>query len=256
MIKLTNVSKSYAKSDKMAVSNLSLEIRDGEIFGFLGPNGAGKSTTIKMITGILAPTCGTIEVNGVNMAENPIAVKSMIGFVPDNHETYETLKGIEYLNFVGTMYNVETSALKSRIEEYSQIFEMRDALPNLISSYSHGMKQKLMVIAALIHQPKVWILDEPLTGLDPQSAFQLKQLMRKHADEGNTVFFSSHVIDVVEKVCDRIGIINHGELVAVDTLDNIRANDKVSLESIFLTLTSEKHAESNVESTENKPENK
>lgn len=256
MIKLTNVSKSYAKSDKMAVSNLSLEIRDGEIFGFLGPNGAGKSTTIKMITGILAPTCGVIEVNGVNMAENPIAVKSMIGFVPDNHETYETLKGIEYLNFVGTMYNVETSVLKSRIEEYSQIFEMRDALPNLISSYSHGMKQKLMVIAALIHQPKVWILDEPLTGLDPQSAFQLKQLMRKHADEGNTVFFSSHVIDVVEKVCDRIGIINHGELVAVDTLDNIRANDKVSLESIFLTLTAEKHAESNVESAENKPENK
>ncbi|MGN1039906.1 MAG: ABC transporter ATP-binding protein, partial [Candidatus Fimimonas sp.] len=247
---------SYAKSDKMAVSNLSLEIRDGEIFGFLGPNGAGKSTTIKMITGILAPTCGVIEVNGVNMAENPIAVKSMIGFVPDNHETYEMLKGIEYLNFVGTMYNVETSALKSRIEEYSQIFEMRDALPNLISSYSHGMKQKLMVIAALIHQPKVWILDEPLTGLDPQSAFQLKQLMRKHADEGNTVFFSSHVIDVVEKVCDRIGIINHGELVAVDTLDNIRANDKVSLESIFLTLTAEKHAESDVESAENKQENK
>ena len=257
MIKLTNVSKSYGKSNKMAVSNLSMEIRDGEIFGFLGPNGAGKSTTIKMITGILSPTCGTIEVNGVNMAEDPIAVKSIIGYVPDNHETYETLKGIEYLNFVGTMYNVETSVLKSRIEEYSQVFDMRDALPNLISSYSHGMKQKLMVIAALIHQPKVWILDEPLTGLDPQSAFQLKQFMRKHADEGNTVFFSSHVIDVVEKVCDRIGIINHGELVAVDTLDNIRANDKVSLESIFLTLTAEKHTENGVGAhSENNSENK
>lgn len=257
MIKLTNVSKSYGKSNKMAVSNLSMEIRDGEIFGFLGPNGAGKSTTIKMITGILSPSCGTIDVNGVNMAEDPIAVKSIIGYVPDNHETYETLKGIEYLNFVGTMYNVETSVLKSRIEEYSQVFEMRDALPNLISSYSHGMKQKLMVIAALIHQPKVWILDEPLTGLDPQSAFQLKQLMRKHADEGNTVFFSSHVIDVVEKVCDRIGIINHGELVAVDTLDNIRANDKVSLESIFLTLTAEKHIENEVGAhSENNSENK
>lgn len=241
MIQLTNVSKSYAKSGKMAVKDLSLEIRDGEIFGFLGPNGAGKSTTIKMITGILSPDCGTIEVNGINMAEDPIAVKSAIGFVPDNHETYETLKGIEYLNFVGTMYNVETNVLKKRIDEYAQMFEMSDALPSMISSYSHGMKQKLMVIAALIHQPKVWILDEPLTGLDPQSAFQLKQLMRKYADEGNTVFFSSHVIDVVEKVCDRIGIINHGELVAVDTLDNIRANEKVSLESIFLTLTAERH---------------
>lgn len=241
MIKLNNVSKTYAKSGSMAVKDLTLEIRDGEIFGFLGPNGAGKSTTIKMITGILTPDCGTIEVNGINMAENPIGVKSLIGFVPDNHDTYETLKGIEYLNFIGTMYNVESGVLKQRIEEYAEAFELKDALPDMIASYSHGMKQKLMIIAALIHQPKVWILDEPLTGLDPQSAFRLKQLMRKHADEGNTVFFSSHVIDVVEKVCDRIGIINHGELVAVDTLDNIRADSNVSLESIFLTITNDKH---------------
>ena len=241
MIKLNNVSKTYAKSGSMAVKDLTLEIRDGEIFGFLGPNGAGKSTTIKMITGILTPDCGTIEVNGINMAENPIGVKSLIGFVPDNHDTYETLKGIEYLNFIGTMYNVESGVLKQRIEEYAEEFELKDALPDMIASYSHGMKQKLMIIAALIHQPKVWILDEPLTGLDPQSAFRLKQLMRKHADEGNTVFFSSHVIDVVEKVCDRIGIINHGELVAVDTLDNIRADSSVSLESIFLTITNDKH---------------
>ncbi len=241
MIKLSNVSKTYAKSDSMAVKNLTLEIRDGEIFGFLGPNGAGKSTTIKMITGILTPDCGTIEVNGINMAENPIGVKSLIGFVPDNHDAYETLKGIEYLNFIGTMYNVESIVLKQRIEEYAEAFELKSALPDMISSYSHGMKQKLMIIAALIHQPKVWILDEPLTGLDPQSAFRLKQLMRKYADEGNTVFFSSHVIDVVEKVCDRIGIINHGELVAVDTLDNIRADSNVSLESIFLTITNDKH---------------
>jgi len=216
-----------------------LEIKDGEIFGFLGPNGAGKSTTIKMITGILTPDEGTIEVDGVNMAENAIAAKSSIGFVPDNHETYETLKGIEYLNFIGTMYGVESKALKARIDEYAEMFQLKDALPNMISSYSHGMKQKLMVIAALIHEPKVWILDEPLTGLDPQSAFQLKQLMRSHADKGNTVFFSSHVIDVVEKVCDRIGIINHGKLVAVDTLENIRADEKVSLESLFLTITSD-----------------
>ena len=242
MIRLSNVSKTYAKSQKKAVDGRSLEIKDGEIFGFLGPNGAGKSTTIKMITGILSPDEGTIEVDGVNLAENSIAAKSRIGFVPDNHETYETLKGIEYLNFIGTMYGVETGALKARISEYAEMFQLSDALPNMISSYSHGMKQKLMVIAALIHDPKVWILDEPLTGLDPQSAFQLKQLMRKHAEQGNTVFFSSHVIDVVEKVCDRIGIINHGQLVAVDTLDNIRKDESVSLESLFLTITADETA--------------
>lgn len=239
MIRLTNVSKTYGKSQTKAVDSLSLEIKDGEIFGFLGPNGAGKSTTIKMITGILTPTEGTIEVDGINVADNPALAKSHIGFVPDNHETYETLKGIEYLNFIGTMYGVESNVLKQRITEYADMFQLTSALPNMISSYSHGMKQKLMVIAALIHEPKVWILDEPLTGLDPQSAFQLKQLMRKHADQGNTVFFSSHVIDVVEKVCDRIGIVNHGRLVAVDTLDNIRADENVSLESLFLTITSD-----------------
>lgn len=245
MLRISNVSKTYAKAGKMAVNNLSLEIQDGEIFGFLGPNGAGKSTTIKMITGILSPDSGAIEVNGINIADNPIVAKSLIGFVPDNHETYETLKGIEYLNFIGTMYNVESAVLKSKIEEYAALFQMTDALPNMISSYSHGMKQKISVIAALIHDPKVWILDEPLTGLDPQSAFVLKQLMRKHADAGNTVFFSSHVIDVVEKVCDRIAIINHGELVAVDTLDNIRNNPDVSLESIFLTITADHHTDVN-----------
>lgn len=239
MIRLYNVSKTYAKAATKAVDDLTLEIKAGEIFGFLGPNGAGKSTTIKMITGILAPDSGTIEIDGLNLADDPIAAKSVIGFVPDNHETYDTLKGIEYLNFIGTMYGVSNAALKGKIDEYAALFDMTDALGNMISSYSHGMKQKLSVIAALIHEPKVWILDEPLTGLDPQSAFQLKQLMRSHAEQGNTVFFSSHVIDVVEKVCDRIGIINHGKLVAVDTLDNIRKSDKVSLESLFLTITAD-----------------
>ena len=239
MIRLYNVSKSYGKSQNLAVDSLSLEIKDGEIFGFLGPNGAGKSTTIKMITGILTPTSGTIEVDGVNIADSPLKAKSSIGFVPDNHEVYETLKGNEYLNFIGAMYGVDATTLKARVEEYAHLFAMTDALPNMISSYSHGMKQKLLIIAALVHDPKVWVLDEPMTGLDPQSAFQLKQLMRRHADAGNTVFFSSHVIDVVEKVCDRIAIINHGRLVAVDTLDNIRANNKESLESMFLTITSD-----------------
>lgn len=239
MIKLNGISKTYGKSDVKAVDFLRLEINDGEIFGFLGPNGAGKSTTIKMITGILAPDEGTVEINGVDISENPIKAKMDIGFVPDNHETYETLKGIEYLNFIGTMFKVENSVLQSRIKEYAEMFELTSALPNLISSYSHGMKQKLMIIAALIHEPKVWVLDEPLTGLDPQSAFKLKQLMRKHADNGNTVFFSSHVIDVVEKVCDRIAIINHGKLVVVDTLEKIKKNKDVSLENLFLTVTAD-----------------
>lgn len=238
MIRLTNVSKTYAKSDVKAVDDISLDIRDGEIFGFLGPNGAGKSTTIKMITGILTPSQGTIEVNGVNIADNPVAAKQQIGFVPDNHETYETLKGTEYLRLVGVMYGVEPSQLAERTAKYAEMFQLTDALPQLISSYSHGMKQKLMIIAALVHQPKVWVLDEPLTGLDPQSAFSLKQLMREHAAEGNTVFFSSHVIDVVEKLCDRIAIINHGKIIAVDTLDAIRANPELSLEEVFLSLTS------------------
>ena len=239
MIRLHNVSKTYAKSQTKAVEDLSLEIKAGEIFGFLGPNGAGKSTTIKMITGILSPDRGTIEIDGINIAENPIAAKSIVGFVPDNHETYETLKGVEYLNFIGTMYGLDSATIKAKMDEYATMFNMQDVLHKIISTYSHGMKQKLMVIAALMHEPKVWILDEPLTGLDPQSAYQLKQLMRKQADMGKTVFFSSHVIDVVEKVCDRIAIINHGKLVAVDTLANIRADNKLSLESLFLTITAD-----------------
>lgn len=239
MIRFNNVSKTYVKANVKAVDDLSLTVNDGEIFGFLGPNGAGKSTTIKILTGILSADYGTVEINGVNLAENPIVAKSQIGFVPDNHETFDTLKGIEYLNFIGVMYDVPSDVLAQRIEHYSRVFEMTDAVPNLIAGYSHGMKQKLMLIAALIHQPKVWVLDEPLTGLDPQAAYQLKRLMREHADAGNTVFFSSHVIDVVEKVCDRIAIINHGRLVAVDTLDNIRANPTLSLEDIFLTITAD-----------------
>ena len=237
MIRLHNVSKTYPNSPKKAVDDLSLEVNSGEIFGFIGPNGAGKSTTIKMMTGILTPDNGTIEIDGVNLADNPIAAKSLIGFVPDNHETYETLKGIEYLNFIGTMYGVHPTILKQNVSKYATIFGMLGALPQMISTYSHGMKQKLLIIAALIHEPKVWILDEPLTGLDPQSAFQLKQFMRSYAKQGNTVFFSSHVIDVVEKLCDRIGIINHGKLVAVDTLKGLRANKRVSLEKLFLTMT-------------------
>lgn len=238
MIRIYDVSKTYSKSQVKAVDGVNLEVKSGEIFGFLGPNGAGKSTTIKMLTGILTPDCGTIEIEGVNMADNAILAKSKIGYVPDNHETYDTLKGIEYLNFIGTMFGVDANTLKDNIEKYAELFSMTDALGSLISSYSHGMKQKIMIIAALIHDPEVWILDEPLTGLDPQSAFQIKSIMRERADAGKTVFFSSHVIDVVEKVCDRIAIINNGRIIAVDTLENIRQSKSVTLEQIFLSLTS------------------
>lgn len=238
MITLQNVSKKYINADRPAVDNLSLEVNSGEIFGFLGPNGAGKSTTIKMLTGILKADSGNIQIDGISLKEHPLKAKARIAYVPDNHESYETLKGIEYLNFIGTVYRVPKKELNERIEKYAKDFEIFDVLGNLISSYSHGMKQKIMIVASLIHQPSVWILDEPLTGLDPQSAYKLKQYMREYADSGKTVFFSSHVIEVVEKLCDRIAIINKGKLIAVDTLDNIRASADVSLEELFLTLTS------------------
>ena len=236
MISINGVSKTYG-NDKKAVDNLTLEVKSGEIFGFLGPNGAGKSTTIKMLTGILKADCGTISIDGIDISQEPIKAKSLIGYVPDNHETYETLTGYEYLHFLGVVYSVPKDMLKQRIDYYADMFKMKEALSDYISSYSHGMKQKIMVIGAMIHQPKVWILDEPLTGLDPQSAHDLKKLMRQHADAGNTVFFSSHIIDVVEKVCDRIAIINHGRLVAVDTLEALRESGDVSLEQLFLDVT-------------------
>lgn len=236
MIKITNVDKTYAKSAVKAVEDLSLEVFGGEIFGFLGPNGAGKSTTIKMLTGILNSDSGSIEIDGIDIKKDPILAKQKIGYVPDNHETFDSLKGIEYLNFIGTMYNVGEQ-LPERINHYAEVFSMTESLGNLISSYSHGMKQKVMVIASLIVDPAVWILDEPLTGLDPQSAFIIKKIMRERADKGKTVFFSSHVIDVVEKVCDRVGIIQKGKLVAVGTLDQLKKDSNKSLEEVFLTLT-------------------
>ncbi len=239
MLNINYVSKTYSNSDTKAVEDLCLDVAGGEIFGFLGPNGAGKSTTIKMITGILRPDCGTVTIGGINTSDEPTRAKAKVGYVPDNHETYDTLKGTEYLNFMATMYGVDIKSAKATIDELAEMFDMTDSLGNLISSYSHGMKQKIMIIASLLHDPDLWILDEPMTGLDPKSAFNIKKLMRDRADSGKTVFFSSHVIDVVEKVCDRIAIINHGKLVVVDTLDNIRASDKVSLEDIFLSMTTD-----------------
>ena len=237
MIEIKNVSKAYAKGKK-AIDSLDLTIKDGEIFGFLGPNGAGKTTTIKMITGIIDIDEGDIYIDGVNITENPIEAKRSFGFVPDSPDLFLKLKGIEYLNFLGDIFKMPKSARKSKIEDLAKRFDIYDALNDKIESYSHGMRQKLIVIGALMHNPKNWILDEPMTGLDPKSSYDLKELMKEHAKNGNTVFFSTHVLEVAEKLCDRVGIINKGKIVFVGTIDEIKKEFKDgSLEELFLEIT-------------------
>ncbi|MBS1411894.1 MAG: ABC transporter ATP-binding protein [Christensenellaceae bacterium] len=242
MLKISNLSKSYAKGNKKAVDSLNLEIKNGEIFGFIGPNGAGKTTTIKMITGILNPDRGEIEINGHSLKDDPIAAKMSMGYVPDNHDIYEMLTGREYLSFMADMYSVPMRERKERIERYLSQFELDKAVDSQIKSYSHGMKQKLVITGALLHEPALWILDEPLVGLDPRSAMLLKEQMRAHCSAGNTVFFSTHVLEVAERLCDRIGIIDHGRLIAVGTLDELRSNSGETLESIFLERTAKADA--------------
>lgn len=213
-----------------------MEVKDGEVFGFLGPNGAGKSTVIKMLTGILSMDTGSIQINGSDLKTNPLEAKRQIGYVPDNHAVYEKLTGMEYLNFIADIFDISLEERQEKIKTLLEKFSLSADANNQIGTYSHGMKQKISVIAALIHNPKVWILDEPLTGLDPQSAFVLKEMMKSHAKAGNTVFFSSHVLDVVEKLCDRIAIINEGKIIAVGTLKDLKASGN-SLEQYFLALT-------------------
>ncbi len=236
MLKLDNVSKTY-NNHKDAVKALSLEIRPGEIFGFIGPNGAGKTTTLKMITGMLSPTAGTITVYGHDIVRDPVAAKHCFTFVPDHPELYDGIKGNDYLNFIGDVYGVSAEVRRSRIDDYAKRFQLIDALHLSINTYSHGMRQKLMIIAALLPNPQLFILDEPHVGLDPLSAKVLKDLMREHADRGGTVLFSSHVLEVVENLCDRIAIIHNGRLKACDSLEAIKANRDLSLEEAFLEMT-------------------
>ena len=238
MITIDHVSKSYVKGIK-SVDDLNLEIRDGEIFGFLGPNGAGKTTTIKMITGILNSDHGDIMLDGKSISKNPVEAKRQFGFVPDTPDMFLRLKGIEYLNFIADIYEVPEDVRKERIESLTTQFEVRDVLQNQMHSYSHGMRQKFVIIGVLLHNPKNWILDEPMTGLDPKSSYDLKELMRKHSHEGNCVFFSTHVLEVAEKLCDRRGIINKGKLVFVGTYKEMKSKFKenASLEDLFLELT-------------------
>ena len=241
MISITGLSKTYSKGGKPAVDDLDLFVNDGEIFGFIGPNGAGKSTTIKMLTGIIPPDSGSVVINGEDMIEDPVEAKKLVGYVPDSPDLYERLTGIEYLDFLGDIYEVPAEVRQERIKKYAEMFEMSENLNDQIKSYSHGMRQKIVVMGALLHDPEVWILDEPMVGLDPRAAHLLKEEMRNHCKKGNTVFFSTHVLEVAEKLCDRIGIISHGKLVATGTIEELRekASQDGSLESIFLSVTGE-----------------
>ncbi|MDL2417796.1 ABC transporter ATP-binding protein [Bacillus shihchuchen] len=238
MIEITNVSKSYNGST-YAVKDLSLSVPSGEIFGFLGPNGAGKSTTIKMITGIHGVDKGTIAINGKDIMKNPMEAKRTFGYVPDSPDMFLRLKGIEYLNFMADMYEVPKEVRQERIESLAKKFDLYNALSDQIQSYSHGMRQKIVIIGVLVHEPDVWILDEPLTGLDPKSAYILKEMMREHADKGKIVFFSTHVLEVAEKLCDRVAIINKGNLQFKGNLNEMRDHFKSneSLEKMFLEMT-------------------
>jgi len=238
MIEIQNVTKSYSGSKK-AVENLNLTVPDGKIFGFLGPNGAGKSTTIKMITGILPIDEGSITVNGFDITQHPIEAKKSFGYVPDHPDMFLRLKGIEYLNFIGDIYDVPQEVRKEKIEHLTKTFGIYEVLNDPIQTYSHGMRQKIIVTGVLLHEPDVWILDEPLTGLDPKSSYTLKEMMREHTRKGKTVFFSTHVLEVVEQLCDQVAIINNGVLEFNGDMSEMKEQFQTdgSLEQIFLELT-------------------
>lgn len=232
-LKLKQFSKKYATSKVYAVKDANLEVYGGEIFGFLGPNGAGKSTIIKSIVGIQPISEGAIEVCGADVATEAVKAKSFIGYVPDHYALYEKLTGREYINYIADIYEVSMEERNERIEKYIKLFELEHSIDSKIRTYSHGMKQKITIMAALVHNPKVWILDEPLTGLDPNSIYQVKECMKQHASEGNIVFFSSHLIDIVEKLCQRIAIIKKGQIQCVKTVDEIEGSG-TTLEQFYL----------------------
>ncbi len=240
MLEISNLTKTYTGNQKPSVDNLSLKVNDGEIFGFIGPNGAGKSTTIKSMAGIISFEKGSVSIDGINIKEKPIEYKKLIGYVSDDHVLYEGLTGLEYINFICNVFSVPSTVREEKLNKLLELFSLEEAIKKQISSYSHGMKQKLNIIGALIHEPKVWILDEPMTGLDPKSAYNLKQLMKEHVKNGNIVFFSSHVLEVVEKICDNIGIIENGHLITCCNINELKErNTDKSLEDVFLKLTEE-----------------
>jgi len=226
--------------DKVAVNNVSFDVYSGEVFGFLGPNGAGKTTTIKMIVGLLQPTSGMIKVAGYNVQTQSMLAKASCGYVPDTPNLYAKLTGRELLRFVSDLYSLDRSQIAHRIDELLRMFDLAAAADDTVDSYSHGMQQKTSLAAALMHDPKVLVLDEPTVGLDPKSARLIKDILRQLADRGAAVMLSTHILEIAERMCDRIGIINKGQLIAVGTMDELRTLDKTgqtSLEDIFLALT-------------------
>lgn len=237
MLEIKNVTMAYANSNIKAVDDLSFSLKAGEIFGFLGANGAGKTTTIKMSTGILPIKSGSISICGHDITRDSIAAKKCFGFVPDSPIIFDKFTGREYIDFLGDVYGVSTENRAKITQDLLERFSLKDSFDKRISGYSHGMKQKIAIIGSLIHDPSLWILDEPMMGLDPPSAFALKELMRERRDAGGTVFFSTHVLDVAEKICDRVAIIDKGKLVLLGDLDEIMAaKGDESLEELFMSV--------------------
>ncbi len=236
MLKINNLTKTYG--GVKAVDNLSIHIKPGEIYGFIGHNGAGKTTTIKASCGILQFDNGEIFVDGISVKENPIECKKRIAYIPDNPDLYEFMSGIQFLNFVADIFGVEQKERQERIRKYSDGFGLTDNLAQTISSYSHGMKQKLAIISALIHNPKLIIMDEPFVGLDPKASHLLKEIMREMCNKGSAIFFSTHVLEVAEKLCDKIAIISDGKLIKSGNMEEVKGD--TSLEKVFLELEEEK----------------
>lgn len=233
MIEIKNLTKSYVKGKK-AVDNISFDVLDGEIFAFIGHNGAGKTTTIKSIVGILDFDCGNILINGKSIKDDAINAKKEIAYVPDNPDLYENMKAIEYINFICDMYEISKEERCKNIQKYSKMFEIDDKLNDEISSFSHGMKQKIALIAALSHNPSVLIMDEPFVGLDPKAVFDMKEIMKKMCKEKKTIFFSTHILEVAEKLCHRVAIIKDGKIVKIGKMKDIMGDE--SLEQVFLEL--------------------
>lgn len=232
MLKIENLTKKYG--DKVAVNNLSLEINKGEIYGFIGHNGAGKTTTLKCVVGISGFDAGKITLNGVSVKESPVEYKKKIAYIPDNPDLYEYMTGIKFLNFISDIFGIDTNTRKEKIDKLSEQFEIKNDLGKPISTYSHGMKQKLAIIAAWIHSPEFIIMDEPFVGLDPKAAYILKGMMREACDNGCAIFFSTHVLEVAEKLCDKIAIIKKGDLIKSGTMEEVKGDD--SLEDVFLEM--------------------
>ena len=232
MVEIKGLCKSY--DNKRVVDNLDLTINDGEIYGFIGHNGAGKTTTIKCLIGILSFEEGEILIDGLSIKDKPIECKRKIAYIPDNPDLYNYMSGIDYLNFIGDVFNVANEERVKRIDKYAGIFELTDSLANPISSYSHGMRQKLAIIAAWLHEPDLIVMDEPFVGLDPKASHDLKVMMREFCDNGGSIFFSTHVLEVAEKLCDKVAIIKEGKLIKSGTMDEVKGDS--SLESVFLEL--------------------